>query len=202
VPVSGSPLEFYVDLSLGRTVAETLRDHGLDVRSEIEVFGHRPYGVPDVEWLERAGREGWIVLSKDKRLRHDRDQQAMMIEHDVKAFVLTSGNLKHLNRRLASWRTWNESGVQLSRRPSASTPCTRAASKGCGRCECADCFVQRLGAIDVLRAAIERAQRRGAALRRSLLERAFRGELVPQDPSDEPASVLLDRIRLGRRLST
>ena len=28
-----------------------------------------------------------------------------------------------------------------------------------------------------------------------VLERAFRGELVPQDPSDEPASVLLDRIR-------
>ena len=45
-------------------------------------------------------------------------------------------------------------------------------------------------------AAIERAaQRRRAALRRSVLERAFRGELVPQDPSDEPASVLLDRIR-------
>ena len=54
---------------------------------------------------------------------------------------------------------------------------------------------ERLGAIDALRAAIERAQRRGAALRRSVLERAFRGELVPQDPSDEPASVLLDRIR-------
>ncbi len=47
-------------------------------------------------------------------------------------------------------------------------------------------LVQRLGAI-------ERAQRKGAALRRSVLERAFRGELVPQDPSDEPASVLLER---------
>jgi len=57
---------------------------------------------------------------------------------------------------------------------------------------------ERLSAIDALRAAIERAQRRGAALRRSVLERAFRGELVPQDPSDEPASVLLDRIRAER----
>jgi type I restriction enzyme S subunit len=56
----------------------------------------------------------------------------------------------------------------------------------------------RLGAIDALRAAVERAQRRGAALRRLILERAFRGELVPQDPSDEPASVLLDRIRAER----
>lgn len=29
----------------------------------------------------------------------------------------------------------------------------------------------------------------------AILARAFRGELVPQDPADEPASVLLDRIR-------
>ena len=31
-----------------------------------------------------------------------------------------------------------------------------------------------------------------------VLARAFRGELVPQDPADEPASVLLDRIRAQR----
>ncbi len=32
----------------------------------------------------------------------------------------------------------------------------------------------------------------------AVLAKAFRGELVPQDPSDEPASVLLDRIRAYR----
>jgi type I restriction enzyme, S subunit len=32
----------------------------------------------------------------------------------------------------------------------------------------------------------------------SILAKAFRGELVPQDPDDEPASVLLDRIRTKR----
>lgn len=32
----------------------------------------------------------------------------------------------------------------------------------------------------------------------SLLAKAFRGELVPRDPSDEPASALLDRIRAER----
>jgi type I restriction enzyme S subunit len=33
---------------------------------------------------------------------------------------------------------------------------------------------------------------------RAILSKAFRGELVPQDPSDEPASVLLERIRAER----
>jgi type I restriction enzyme, S subunit len=35
-------------------------------------------------------------------------------------------------------------------------------------------------------------------LDRSILAKAFRGELVPQDPNDEPAAVLLERIRTER----
>lgn len=57
---------------------------------------------------------------------------------------------------------------------------------------------ERLSTIDALRASIERAKKRSAALRRAILERAFRGDLVPQDPADEPASVLLERIRAER----
>lgn len=36
------------------------------------------------------------------------------------------------------------------------------------------------------------------SIERAALDKAFRGELVPQDPTDEPASVLLDRIRAAR----
>jgi type I restriction enzyme S subunit len=35
-------------------------------------------------------------------------------------------------------------------------------------------------------------------LDQTVLAKAFKGELVPQDPSDEPASALLQRIRTGR----
>jgi type I restriction enzyme S subunit len=35
-------------------------------------------------------------------------------------------------------------------------------------------------------------------LDQAVLAKAFRGELVPQDPADEPASVLLERIRAER----
>ncbi|AZK89493.1 type I restriction-modification protein subunit S [Xanthomonas oryzae pv. oryzae] len=51
---------------------------------------------------------------------------------------------------------------------------------------------------DQLEAKVTAAQQRIDALTQSLLAKAFRGELVPQDPSDEPASVLLERIRAQR----
>ncbi|KAB7771576.1 restriction endonuclease subunit S [Xanthomonas sp. LMG 12461] len=51
---------------------------------------------------------------------------------------------------------------------------------------------------DQLEAKVTAAQQRIDALTQSLLAKAFRGELVPQDPSDEPASALLERIRAQR----
>ncbi len=45
---------------------------------------------------------------------------------------------------------------------------------------------------------IEASLKRSARLRQSILKRAFESKLVPQDPNDEPASVLLARTKAGR----
>ena len=47
-------------------------------------------------------------------------------------------------------------------------------------------------------ATIERSSRMATRLRQAILHKAFTGKLVPQDPNDEPASVLLDRICAAR----
>ncbi|WP_434135311.1 restriction endonuclease subunit S [Pseudomonas luteola] len=51
---------------------------------------------------------------------------------------------------------------------------------------------------DQLEAKVKTAQARIDQLTQSILAKAFRGELVPQDPNDEPASVLLERIKAQR----
>ena len=52
-----------------------------------------------------------------------------------------------------------------------------------------------LSAIDAIEAEIDNQLLKADALRQSVLKKAFAGQLVAQDPNDEPASVLLDRIK-------
>ena len=57
---------------------------------------------------------------------------------------------------------------------------------------------RRLSVIQQAEAAVEASLQRAERLRQSILKRAFSGELVAQDPNDEPASALLERIRAQR----
>ncbi len=58
---------------------------------------------------------------------------------------------------------------------------------------------EQFSILDSLFAAIDHSLVRSAHLRRAILEQAFTGRLVPQNPSDEPASALLERIEQVRR---
>ena len=53
---------------------------------------------------------------------------------------------------------------------------------------------RRLSVVEALEQAVEANLTRARRLRQAILKKAFEGRLVPQNPNDEPASALLERI--------
>lgn len=60
---------------------------------------------------------------------------------------------------------------------------------------------EKLEAADALEAEIDATLAYADALRQSILKKAFSGQLIPQDHSDEPAAALLERIKAERLAS-
>jgi len=86
-----SDLVFFIDRSLGRKqVAQALREAGATVEVHDD---HFPQATPDVDWLAEVGRRGWVVLSKDERIRRNRIERTALEAARVRAFFLTQQDI-------------------------------------------------------------------------------------------------------------
>ena len=61
-----------------------------------------------------------------------------------------------------------------------------------------DAIESRLSVCDKLEQIVDENLEKAAALRQSILKKAFAGQLVTQNPNDEPAEKLLDRIKAAK----
>ena len=79
--------EFFVERSLGgKVILEVLREAGYIVHTHADHFAP---DCPDPEWLHAVGQRGWIVLTKDARIRYRPRERATLLDARVKAFILT-----------------------------------------------------------------------------------------------------------------
>jgi predicted nuclease of predicted toxin-antitoxin system len=85
------PVTFFVDESLDSlSVVDALREAGATVQRLTDRF---PKGTPDETWLAEAGRNGWIVLTRDQRIRYRQLERLALQAAKVRAFVFTGGNV-------------------------------------------------------------------------------------------------------------
>lgn len=89
------PPEFLVDRSLGRhQLPNALRELGLVVHTLADVYGEpRAQKISDREWIERAGQENWVVLTKDDRIRYRRVEREAFVAANPRVSCLTSAKL-------------------------------------------------------------------------------------------------------------
>jgi predicted nuclease of predicted toxin-antitoxin system len=81
----------FLDRSIGkRKVAAALRGAGMVVEVHDD---HFPADARDEDWLQVVGEREWIVLTKDKHIRHRAVEREALREAKVRAFVLTAGNV-------------------------------------------------------------------------------------------------------------
>jgi predicted nuclease of predicted toxin-antitoxin system len=85
------PITYFVDESLdSHSVVNALREAGAKVERLTE---HFPKGTLDETWLAQAGRNSWVVLTRDKRIRYRQLERTALREAKVRAIVFTGGNV-------------------------------------------------------------------------------------------------------------
>jgi hypothetical protein len=87
--------EFFIDRSLGKSIAAGLRGVGLIVYTMSEVYRERPGQLlEDHVWLRDAGRNNWVVLTKDAAIRRRPAEREALIAAEVRVFCLTNAQLR------------------------------------------------------------------------------------------------------------
>jgi len=54
--------------------------------------GYFASGAEDAEWLPLVGTKGWVLVTKDKRIRYNELEIAAVLQNSVREFYFTSGN--------------------------------------------------------------------------------------------------------------
>jgi hypothetical protein len=89
---SDRPLEFFLDRSLGKTSARRLRDQGYVVHLIAEFYPDDARAIADVDWIAEGCRRGWVLLTKDRRIRYRTEELAAL--QGGYLFCLADGNTK------------------------------------------------------------------------------------------------------------
>jgi hypothetical protein len=81
----------YLDENLHncKPILDALTQHGVKHERHGQHFDP---GTEDSVWLPFVGKQGWILITKDKRIRFNELEKAAVLRHHVREFYFSSGN--------------------------------------------------------------------------------------------------------------
>lgn len=78
-----------IDRSIPKPVAEALKR----VRSDVSwLEDHFAHSTKDPDWLAVAGRNDWLVILRDKKIRTRHGERQAIIDNGVGCFILNQGS--------------------------------------------------------------------------------------------------------------
>lgn len=84
-------MTFFFDNNLSPKLAHGFREFGEDVVHLIDVF---PPTAQDTDWLPVIGEKGWILVTRDKKIRRRPAELAAYRLNGIGGFVLTGKNIE------------------------------------------------------------------------------------------------------------
>lgn len=93
----------YCDEDVGTRVPKALKLVGLQV---VYAVKRGWASEPDVQWLARAGKNGWLGLSCNKNILEVPEERDSIILNNVGIVFITSGNLHPKDKLLLTLQKW------------------------------------------------------------------------------------------------
>lgn len=98
-------MRFFIDNNLSTQLADGMKAFGEDVVHLREFFDQ---AEDDPVWLEHIGREGWILVTRDERVRYNPSESDAIKQHNVGAFFLGGKNRSRCDLIQQLVRNWPE----------------------------------------------------------------------------------------------
>lgn len=102
-PGEASPTLFVDRDTWSRELGAGLRAAGIPFVAHRDLFAH---DAIDPQWIAEAGRRGWVVVTRDQKIRHRPNELAAVRAAKVHLFALTSGNLSSAETATVIVKAW------------------------------------------------------------------------------------------------
>lgn len=82
-------MRFFIDNNLSVHLARGMQGFQEDV---VHLTDHFPHETPDTDWLQHIGQAGWLLVTRDERIRKNPLELSAIRDHQVGAFFLAGKN--------------------------------------------------------------------------------------------------------------